>query len=234
MNGLSGAVAIAGSGGGLWSARGGNQQVPARVLAAANVTLVLNTRIASLTAAPPPDAAHPRYTPHDATGAAHPPCDAVVLAAPLEHGNNADLLSAVAPRAAWDVGRAYQRTVTTFVRGAASRATFGADPPEAVLTTAGAAAPFSSLARVRRAGDGPAGDYYKVFSRAPLDGAAVGALFERGARVVAQFDWLAYPQVSRAPCRRLRAARAHDGRANFVFVFALLPSAGVCACGGGG
>lgn len=190
MNGMSGAVAIAGSGGGLWAVRGGNEQVPQGLIARSNATVHLSTRVAVIEEVARTDGAA-QYLLRDSSGATRAECDAVVIAAPLELAGIkfAGLLAA----ASADVDRAYQRTVATFVRGSLSRKRFGEDAPEMILTTARAPTPFSSLARIRASEQG--GFYFKVFSKQPLERRALDEMFEPGAEIVDEYNWLAYPKV---------------------------------------
>lgn len=211
MNGMSGAVAIAGSGGGLWAVRGGNEQVPRGLIERSNATVHLSTRVSVVERLVRSDG-EPAYVLHDSGGKARAACDAVVIAAPLEL---AGITFAGLPgaAAAADVGRAYQRTVATFVRGLISRQQFGDDAPEMILTTGRAPTAFSSLARIRASGDGRF--FFKVFSKQPLDRRALDVLFEPGAEVVGEHNWLAYPKVQEAQGagRTTRAAARSRARA---------------------
>lgn len=190
MNGMSGAVAIAGSGGGLWAVRGGNEQVPQGLIAESNATVHLSTRVSVIEEVARTDGAS-QYLLRDSSGTLLAECDAVVIAAPLELAGIkfAGLLSA----ASVDVDRLYQRTVATFVRGSTSRKLFGEDAPEMILTTARAPTPFSSLARIRASEQG--GFFFKVFSKQPLERRTLDELFEPGAEVVGEYNWFAYPKV---------------------------------------
>lgn len=192
MNGMSGAVAIAGSGGGLWAVEGGNDQVPQGLISRSNATVHLSTTITGVE-----EEEHitgeARYRLKGNDDILDVECSAVVVAAPLEL-SNIEFTGKFDEASSWNVGRQYQRTVASFVRGKLSLQYFGVNPPEMILTTAGASAPFSSLARIRASG---MGDYFfKIFSKLPLKRSALDELFEAGADVVYEHNWLAYPQVS--------------------------------------
>jgi prenylcysteine oxidase / farnesylcysteine lyase len=197
MNGLSGAVAIAGSGGGLWAVDGGNEQVPRGLILRSNATVHLGTRISRVDEILDDDTGSPAYVLEDENDKHRVTCDAVVIAAPLE-GSGIKFGGSIAATS-WDVGRHFQRTVATFIHGTLSTAYFGDDPPAMILTTAHAPAPFSSLARIRAAEGG--GFFYKIFSKTHLGKETLNQLFDAGARVVDTHDWLAYPQVGIEVCR---------------------------------
>lgn len=206
MNSLSGSVAIAGSGDGLWSVAGGNAQVVELLLSrlGSESKLLLNarvTRISSLRKQGERELPR-KYTLTVSGAKVDDPCDAVIIAAPLEYATvhiDDDLVS----KSAWNVGREYQQTITTFVYGRMRPSYFGlqagSEPPGLVLTTANSQTPFSSLARLPYSAEANSPrnwSYFKIFSKTPMTNSDMGKIFEDGHRVVEQFDWLAYPQFS--------------------------------------
>lgn len=188
MNSLSGSVALAGSGGGLWAVDGGNVGVVRLLFARSNATVELGTAVLAIDALDSQG-----YSVRDARGrVSH--CDAVVIAAPLELSNIS--LPHRARKAS--VGRSFQKTVATFVYGKLNTATFGAHPPHAILTIALVDDVFTSIGTVpgsvNVSGDGCA--MFKVFSKAELSEDAIERLFAPGAQVRSKHVWFAYPQFS--------------------------------------
>lgn len=191
MNALAGAVALAGSGAGLWRIAGGNNQVVRHLFRASGATLHTGVTVIAV------DRANTsRYLLHvraeDGGEARDMGCDAVVLAAPYERAmmevphDMARLL---------DVGRTFQVTVATFVRGVLSERTFGVDPPDAILTTAHAESNFTSIGK-NFAGVNGSMPIWKVFSRRPLVASELAVLFADDFDVLATRSWHAYPQFS--------------------------------------
>jgi prenylcysteine oxidase / farnesylcysteine lyase len=200
MNGLSGAVALAGTGKGLWCVAGGNALIVAGLLERSNATVLLNSRVTSITF----NEETGKYTLHGIfpdVEIPHDDCDVVVLALPLEL-SGIDL-STIDEKASWDVGRQYMLTVTTFVRGLLRASYFGSsraamDDVGVILTTAHADAPFSSIGRVaRRSGHNNTVDsFYKIFSRSILEPSTLQSVFEDDFEVLARYDWRAYPSFN--------------------------------------
>lgn len=181
MNGLSGSVAMAGAGGGLWAVREGNAQVVARLLRQTGARIILNTTIDAV------DDAESGYTLTSNDHSWH--CDAVVMAAPVEL-STVSLPRSISQRL--DVDRKFQLTATTFVRGLLNEDTFGEKPPDGILTTMDVNDVFTSIGKVA---DGPA-PVFKVFSRAILDDAAIDRIFQKGAKLLAVYPWYAYPKFN--------------------------------------
>jgi prenylcysteine oxidase / farnesylcysteine lyase len=200
MNGLSGAVALAGTGNGLWSVAGGNAQIVEGLLERSNATVLLNSRVTSITFSE----ATGKYILHGIfpnTEMPHDDCDVVVLALPLEL-SGIDI-SSIDETASWDVGRRYMLTVTTFVRGLLRASYFGSsraamDDVGVILTTAHADAPFSSIGRVARrsAHNDTVDTFYKIFSRSTLEPSTLQSVFEGEFEVLARYDWRAYPSFN--------------------------------------
>lgn len=183
MNALSGSVAMAGTGGGLWAVTGGNVQVVQGLLETAAVDIHLNTTVHAVQEAP-----SNTYLVISNDKRWH--CDAVVMATPVELAN-ISLPDTVHQKIY--VGRSFQKTVATFVKGTLNENTFGPGPPESVLTIAGTRDSFTSI------GKAWAGDtlpVFKVFSTEQLDKTAIDRIFHPGAKLIAEYPWLAYPKYS--------------------------------------
>jgi prenylcysteine oxidase / farnesylcysteine lyase len=192
MSGLAGAVSIAGSGGGLWSVEGGNVQLVEGLLARANATTIvnLNARVERVRRAGRGDAGFVlQIVSSDGSDNFDAACDAVVIATSFEMAGLTVDADIVHPPL-WIVGRSFQRTIATFIRGRLRPSYFGlADgegTPTLVVTTAHAPTPFTSIGRI--------GDFAKVFSKELLTAEILADIFEDGAEVVQTFDWLAYPK----------------------------------------
>ncbi len=183
MNALAGSVSLAGSGDALWAVEGGNHQVIEGLLRESVARVELNTNVRGVRHLPDEKA----YELDNSDGEVIAKCDAVVLAAPTE------LAEVVLPgtSSCSDIGREFQLTVTTFVKGSVlNRTTFGLDEaPKSVLTTARTDDVFTLVNEV-------APGIYKIFSRKALDDAAIDRLFEdkEKAHIIAAYNWLAYPK----------------------------------------
>lgn len=182
ISGMAGSVGLAGSGGGLWSVAGGNEQVVAGLLKTANVRMELETAISRV------EKLDDGYV--VASKASKRFCDAVIMAVPVELAN-IELPQALSSR--MNIKRTFQTTVATFVRGKLNDKTFGSKPPDAILTTSNVQDTFTSVARKRGTGNE---HVFKVFSREPLDDNAIARLFSSGAKILAQYPWLAYPKYT--------------------------------------
>lgn len=201
MNALSGAISLAGSGDELWSVRGGNVLIVQGLLERSTAKVVLTKNVAKVKRA-----SGGGYLLMNDDGDVSS-CDGVILAAPLEL-TDIELPDDIATRA--NVQRKFALTVATFVQGVLSENTFGAEMPQAILTTANATclsknnasksnaeicvSPFNSVARVHRFINGTA--IYKVFSGKELTDADLESLFEPGAHVIATYPWYAYPKFT--------------------------------------
>lgn len=183
MNGMSGAVAMAGSGQDLWAVQGGNHQVVQKLLHASHANVNLGVDIEDISKV------DNKYELHG--GGKKWTCDAVILAAPVEL-TSMRLPSHIASKA--DANRKFQRTVATFIRGSLNKQTFGKDPPAAVLTTDLVEDSFTSVGIVHKSENKK--DIFKVFSRKNLTDFDVDRIFEDDAEVLASFPWMAYPQFA--------------------------------------
>ena len=208
MNGMAGAVGLAGSGGGLWSVEGGNSQVVKLLLEQSGAKVLRDTNII-LVERDVSDTIS--YTLHSETERWS--CNGVVFAHPFE-GSSAKVPKEFADL--MDVERKFQQTVSTFVRGKLSSRKFGADCPGTILTIEGSKEKFTSIGKI--SGEG---EVYKVFSRTELSKDTVDELFEDG-EVLGTFPWMAYPKYK----SKERFARFHiDEKGCFVYT-APLESAG--------
>lgn len=190
MNGLAGAVSIAGSGGGLWSVQGGNQQVVEGLLKSSNASVHLQTRVRSIVTN------ETRYTIHAESedgSEVQQTCDAIIIATPLESARID--ISDIVDDSKWNINRKFTRTVATFVKGSLRPTYFGLGEQETlpglIVTTAKADTPFSSIGHVTSADD--ASPVYKIFSKLPLSDETLQQLFQEPV-VLQQLDWQAYPQ----------------------------------------
>lgn len=223
MNGFAGMVAIAGSGGGLWSVEGGNVQIVEGLVNRSGARVHLDTRVNSISVSDYDKTSDSHlYTVSamsnlDGKTFAVADCDAVILAAPIETAD-IDLHLGTMESAALAVNRTYVRTVATFVLGMLRADYFGLnskfDVPDIILTTAHAQSPFSSIGRLPGGQVADSVRYYKLFSRRPLDDQTLQQLFEGGFTVLKAFDWLAYPEFN-PPETFAKFAPAGDGHAFF-------------------
>lgn len=210
MNGLSGAVGMAGSGAELWGVEGGNERVIEGLLTQSKVDLRLNTTVrvvrrvdssgsrgryvlSTTTSHTAPDnpADTPPAGPHDES--AETVCDAVVLAAPYEL-SGLDVPSHMHKR--MDVGRQFQRTVATFVRGTVNQSLFGDNPPGTILTVDGVDNEGFTSMGCATANASASNSVWKIFSRETIPHDVLSKLFGTDVQVLASFPWLAYPQFS--------------------------------------
>lgn len=187
MNGFSGAVALAGSGADLWAVHGGNVQVVIGLLARSGAEVLLNTPVRGVVL----KEEQGKKLLEVRTENKGWTCDAVVLATPFELSEIAlpdDITKSL------DVGRKFQRTYTTFVRGVLNERTFGADPPDSVLTTENVSETFTAIGKSWSDNDAEEPPIFKIFSKESLDEKAMERIFGEGAEKLAEFPWLAYPK----------------------------------------
>lgn len=104
MSGLAGAVSLAGSGGGLWSIKGGNWQMAAGLIDRSDVVLHLHEEIESISSI------GENYELNSTLGNSYT-CDIAVVATPLDELNVQFTPSVSIPK------RELQHTHATFVRG---------------------------------------------------------------------------------------------------------------------
>lgn len=104
MSGLAGAVSLAGSGGGLWSIKGGNWQMASGLIDSSNVALHLQEEIESISSI------GDHYELNSTMGNSYT-CDVAVVATPLDELNVQFSPSVSIPK------RVLQHTHATMVRG---------------------------------------------------------------------------------------------------------------------
>lgn len=104
MSGLAGAVSLAGSGGGLWSIKGGNWQMAAGLINRSDVALHLHEEIESISFLK-------EYYELNSTQGKSYICEVAVVATPLDELNIQFIPPVSIPK------RKLQHTHTTFVRG---------------------------------------------------------------------------------------------------------------------
>lgn len=183
MSGLAGAVSLAGSGGGLWSVRGGNCQMASGLIRRSNVTLHLNEDIVSVSSD-----SDSRYRLRSANGETHE-CHVAVVATPLDESTIEFTPPISIPK------RKLQHTHATFVRGLLNHEYFGAgsvsEIPELVATLEVPDVEFTSISVLKRHS---AHDMtYKIFSRKPMNDSLLDSIFSVR-KETKRIDWGAYPQ----------------------------------------
>ncbi|XP_010270293.1 PREDICTED: farnesylcysteine lyase [Nelumbo nucifera] len=184
MSGLAGAVALAGSGGGLWSVEGGNWQIPAGLINHSDVTLHLDEEIDSISYLGD-------YYKLNSTKGNSYTCQVTVVATPLDELNIWFYPPVSIPE------RKLQHTYTTFVRGLLNPAYFGlhsaSEIPELVGTTETPNLPFSCIAVLKKYTEVDMA--YKLFSREPMTDELLDLLFSVRKETL-RIDWGAYPHYT--------------------------------------
>lgn len=180
ISGLAGAVSLAGSGGGLWSVKGGNWQMAAGLINRSDVQLLLNEEIESVS--------HlgDFYELNSTVGKSYS-CQVTVVATPLDELNIRFSPGISIPP------RKLQHTHATFVRGVLNHAYFGLkevkDIPELVGTIESADIPFSSISILKQHEKDMT---YKVFSRQELADDLLDKIFSVREETM-KVNWGAYP-----------------------------------------
>lgn len=193
MNGLSGNIALAGSGANLWAVHGGNVQILSRLFKESGATIRLNSRVETVVRRQSGGYILKSEEvrgkgPKDIVSTE---CDAVVMTAPVELAG-IHLPSDIDVR--MRVDREFCQTVATFVSGNLS-SKFGTSVA-GVLTVQSATA-FTSIGRVggaqtRTGAKKPS--IWKIFSKENLGNETLSNLFEDGWEVKKTFNWMAYPK----------------------------------------
>ncbi|XP_073058029.1 farnesylcysteine lyase-like [Primulina eburnea] len=180
ISGLAGAVSLAGSGGGLWSVKGGNWQMAAGLIDRSDVQLLLNEEIESIS--------HlgDFYELNSTVGNSYS-CQVTVVATPLDELNIRFSPGISIPP------RKLQHTYATFVRGVLNPAYFGLkevkDIPELVGTIESADIPFSCISILKQHEKDMT---YKVFSRQELADDLLDKIFSVREETL-KVNWGAYP-----------------------------------------
>ncbi|KZV47595.1 hypothetical protein F511_12864 [Dorcoceras hygrometricum] len=180
ISGLAGAVSLAGSGGGLWSVKGGNWQMAAGLIERSDVQLLLNEEIESIS--------HlgDFYELNSTVGKSYS-CHVTVVATPLDELNIRFSPGISIPP------RKLQHTHATFVRGILNPAYFGLkdvkDIPELVGTIESADVAFSSISILKQHEKDIT---YKVFSRQELADDLLDQIFSVREETM-KINWGAYP-----------------------------------------
>ncbi|KAF5179976.1 Prenylcysteine oxidase [Thalictrum thalictroides] len=181
MSGLAGAVSLAGSGGGLWSVKGGNWQMAAGLINSSDVTLHLNEEIDSISYF------GDHYELNSTKGNSYS-CEVTVVATPLDEVN-----IRFSPPISVPDGN-LQHTYTTFVRGLMNPAYFSlnslSEIPELVGTVEAPNIPFSCISVLKRYSEQDM--TYKVFSRAEMDESLLDQIFSVRKETI-RINWGAYP-----------------------------------------
>ncbi|XP_040378835.1 farnesylcysteine lyase isoform X1 [Oryza brachyantha] len=181
ISGLAGAVSLAGSESGLWAVKGGNWQLAAGLLKAANATLHLQEGIDSI------HYAGDHYVLKSNKGHEYD-CEATVVATPLDEVNiTFSPAISISPRK-------MQHTHATFVRGLLNPKYFGlssvSDIPELIGTMEVPEIPFSSISILKKYSEQDM--TYKVFSRKKLNDSLLDDIFSRRKETI-RINWPAYP-----------------------------------------
>ncbi|KAL5554894.1 hypothetical protein UlMin_037130 [Ulmus minor] len=181
ISGLAGAVSLAGSGGGLWSIKGGNWQMAAGLINRSNVALHLREEIESISSIG-------EYYELNSTQGNSYTCDVAVIATPLDEVNIQFTPPISIPK------RRLQHTHATFVRGLLNHVYFGlscvSEIPELVATIEVPDLPFTSISVLKQYDEKDM--TYKMFSREPMDDALLDTIFSLRRETI-RIDWGAYP-----------------------------------------
>ncbi|CAB4277878.1 unnamed protein product [Prunus armeniaca] len=184
MSGLAGAVSLAGSGGGLWSIKGGNWQMAAGLIDHSEVELHLHEEIESISS-------KGEYYELNSTQRKSYTCDVAVVATPLDESSVQFTPPISIPK------RELQHTHATFVRGLLNPVYFGlnsvAEIPELVGTIEDPDLPFSSISVLKQHNEN---DFtYKIFSRKPMADATLDSIFSVRTETI-RINWGAYPHYT--------------------------------------
>ncbi|KAF7834126.1 Farnesylcysteine lyase [Senna tora] len=181
ISGLAGAVSLAGSGGGLWSVKGGNWQMAAGLINQSDVSLHLHEEIESV-------ANLGDYYELNSTKGNSYTCEVAVVATPLDELNIQFIPPISIPK------RKLQHTHATFVRGLLNPAYFGlnavTDIPELVGTVEDPDLPFTCISVLKKHDEKDA--TYKMFSRQSLSDALLDSVFSVRKETI-RINWGAYP-----------------------------------------
>ncbi|KAM7519380.1 hypothetical protein LguiB_018342 [Lonicera macranthoides] len=181
MSGLAGAVSLAGSGGDLWSVKGGNWQMAAGLINRSDVILHLHEEIESITFL------GESYELNSTKEKSYL-CDVTVVATPLDELNIRFSPEISIPE------RKLQHTYATFVRGLLNHAYFGLDAasdiPELVGTMEDPGLPFTCISVLKEHNEKDM--TYKIFSRHPMTDDLLDDLFSIRSETI-RINWGAYP-----------------------------------------
>lgn len=181
MSGLAGAVSLAGSGGGLWSVKGGNWQMAAGLIKDSDVLLHLEEDIESITS-------HDDYYELNSTKGNSYICEVTVVATPLDEVN-----ICFSPRISIP-DRKLQHTHATFVRGLLNHRYFSlgssSEVPDLVGTIEASDIPFTCISILKRHSEEDM--TYKIFSRIAMEESLLDEIFSVRKETVG-INWGAYP-----------------------------------------
>ncbi|KAK4256821.1 hypothetical protein QN277_006497 [Acacia crassicarpa] len=181
ISGLAGTVSLAGSGGGLWSIKGGNWKMAAGLINQSDVALHLHEEIESI-------ADLGDFYELNSTKGNSYACEVAVVATPLDESNIQFIPQISVSK------RKIQHTHTTFVRGLLNPAYFGLSAvmeiPELVGTVEDPDLPFSSISVLKKYDEKDA--TYKIFSRQPVSDTLLDSIFSVRKETI-RIDWPAYP-----------------------------------------
>ncbi|XP_047181525.1 farnesylcysteine lyase [Vigna umbellata] len=181
MSGLGGAVSLAGSGGGLWSVKGGNWQMAAGLINRSDVALHLHEEIKAV-------ADLGDFYELNSTKGNSYKCEVAVVATPLDELDIQFIPPILIPE------RKMQHTYTTFVRGFLNPAYFGLKAetkiPDLVGTVEDPSLPFSCIAVLKKHNEKES--TYKLFSRQPMEDTLLDSIFGVRKETI-QINWAAYP-----------------------------------------
>ncbi|XP_050372449.1 farnesylcysteine lyase [Argentina anserina] len=184
MSGLAGAVSLAGSGGGLWSIKGGNWQMASGLIDRSNVALHLQEEIKSISSIG-------EYYELNSTMGNTYACDVAVVATPLDELNVQFTPSVSIPKGV------LQHTHATMVRGLLNPVYFGVNSvsklPELIATLEDPNLPFTCISVLKQHASNDV--TYKIFSRQPLAEALLDSVFSARKETI-RINWAAYPHYT--------------------------------------
>ncbi|KAL6219890.1 hypothetical protein ACLB2K_007649 [Fragaria x ananassa] len=184
MSGLAGAVSLAGSGGGLWSIKGGNWQMASGLIDRSNVALHLQEEIESISSI------GDHYELNSTMGNSYT-CDVAVVATPLDELNVQFSPSVSIPK------RVLQHTHATMIRGLLNPVYFGVNSvpelPDLIATLEDPNLPFTSISLLKQHARNDI--TYKIFSRQPLAEALLDSIFSARKETI-RINWAAYPHYT--------------------------------------
>lgn len=204
INGFTGYVSMAGGQDGeLWNVKGGNYQVPQRLMKSSHANMKMKSQVTGIRKELNKETGKAVYF-LEGAGLDSIPYDAVVVAVPLEIPSCFLTCHQCQHWPEQEKLGKYQKTIASFVQASANFRKFGfekaKDMPEVVFTTESEKLNFTTLAPERDLkGDITKPSIYKVFSREPLSRDTLNELFEFQPDSPPEYSaisWLAYPHYT--------------------------------------
>ncbi|XP_066933721.1 prenylcysteine oxidase 1-like [Clytia hemisphaerica] len=207
LNGLTGLFSLlGGDGSSLWNVKGGNEQVPQRLIEESKSTVHYNCKITSIKKLVNESSGKATYElESDASTFQSNQYDAVIVSVPLEDPRCFISCPEIKnwPQST-DLGQ-FQRCVSSIIQQPINAQYFGVKAasklPDAITTTCEKAAADFGFIEINKTVHGNRCDppTYRVFSREPLTEDSLRKLFimeENTAPQLSSVDWLAYPHYS--------------------------------------